>query len=123
MAHRSRRQSIDVTGQLRVRENGMRLDTRGEFYDGTPISTPKQVADALLQRPVPLMRNLTENLMAYAIARRVQYYDQPTIRAIVAEAEDDGEYGLADLIVGVVQSDAFRMKRTANSAVSEDARK
>jgi hypothetical protein len=61
--------------------------------------------------------------MAYAIARRVQYYDQPTIRAIVAEAEDDGEYGLADLIVGVVQSDAFRMKRTANSAVSEDARK
>ena len=115
--------NFDVTGQLRVRENGMRLDTRGEFYDGTPISTPKQVADALLQRPVPLMRNLTENLMAYAIARRVQYYDQPTIRAIVAEAEDDGEYGLADLIVGVVQSDAFRMKRTANSAVSEDARK
>ena len=115
--------NFDVTGQLRVRENGMRLDTRGEFYDGTPISTPKQVADALLQRPVPLIRNLTENLMAYAIARRVQYYDQPTIRAIVAEAEDDGEYGLADLIVGVVQSDAFRMKRTANSAVSEDARK
>ena len=115
--------NFDVTGQLRVRENGMRLDTRGEFYDGTPISTPKQVADALLQRPVPLMRNLTENLMAYAIARRVQYYDQPTIRAIVAEAEDDGEYGLADLIVRVVQSDAFRMKRTANSAVSEDARK
>jgi hypothetical protein len=115
--------NFDVTGQLRVRENGMRLDTRGEFYDGTPISTPKQVADALLQRPVPLIRNLTENLMAYAIARRVQYYDQPTIRAIVAEAEDDGEYGLADLIVRVVQSDAFRMKRTANSAVSEDARK
>jgi hypothetical protein len=41
----------------------------------------------------------------------------------VADAEDEGTYRLADLIVGVVQSDAFRMKRTANSAVSEDARK
>ena len=93
--------NFDVTGQWRVRENGMRLDTRGEFYDGTPIATPKQLADALLQRPIPLMRNLTENLMAYAIARRVQYYDQPTIREIVTEAEDDGRYRVADLIIGV----------------------
>jgi hypothetical protein len=113
--------NFDVTGQWRVRENGMGLDTRGEFYDGTPITTPKEVADALLKRPVPLMRNLTENMLAYAIARRVEYYDQPTIREIVADAEDDGEYRVAELIVGVVQSDAFRMKRSANSAVSDEA--
>jgi hypothetical protein len=112
--------NFDVTGQWRVRENGMGLDTRGEFYDGTMIETPRQLADALLRRPVPLMRNLTENLMAYAIARRVEYYDQPRIREIVADAEDEGTYRLADLIVGVVQSDAFRMKRTGNSAVFED---
>ncbi len=112
--------NFDVTGQWRLRENGMGLDTRGEFYDGTPITTPKEVADALLRRPIPLMRNLTENLMAYAIARRVEYYDQPTIRAIVEQAEDDGRYRVADLIVGVVQSDAFRMKRVA-VASAEDA--
>jgi hypothetical protein len=99
----------------------MGLDTRGEFYDGTPITTPKQVADALLQRPIPLIRNLTENLMAYAIARRVEYYDQSTIRKIVAEVEEEGKYGVADLVVGVVLSDAFRMKRAADSAVPDDA--
>ena len=113
--------NFDVTGQWRVRENGMALDTRGEFYDGTPITTPREVADALLKRPIPLMRTLTENLMAYAIARRVEYYDQPTIRAIVAGAEDDGAYRVADLIVGVVQSDAFRMKRAAVAAAEEGA--
>jgi hypothetical protein len=113
--------NFDVTGQWRVRENGMALDTRGEFYDGTPITTPGEVADALLKRPVPLMRTLTENLMAYAIARRVEYYDQPTIRAIVTKAEDDGAYRVADLIVGVVQSDAFRMKRAAVAAAEEGA--
>jgi hypothetical protein len=112
--------NFDVTGQWRVRENGMALDTRGDFYDGTPITNPKELAEALLERPIPLIRNLTENLMAYATARRVEYYDQPAIRAIVAAAEDEGAYRIADLIVGVVQSDAFRMKRAA-SAVTEDA--
>jgi hypothetical protein len=112
--------NFDVTGQWRLRENGMGLDTRGEFYDGSPITNPKQVADALLKRPVPLMRNLTENLMAYAIARRVEYYDQPAIREIVADAEDAGQYRMADLIIGVVQSDAFRMKAAA-SAVTDGA--
>ncbi|MDX1646956.1 MAG: DUF1592 domain-containing protein [Longimicrobiales bacterium] len=112
--------NFDVTGQWRLRENGMALDTRGEFYDGTPITTPKEVADALLRRPIPLVRSLTENLMAYALARRVEYYDQPTVRSIVEDAERDGRYRMADLIIGVVQSDAFRMKRAAE-AVAADA--
>ena len=112
--------NFDVTGQWRLRENGAGLDTRGEFYDGTVITTPKEVADALLRRPVPLMRTLTENLMAYALARRVEYFDQPTVRRIVAEAEDDGQYRMQSLILGVVQSDAFRMKQ-AEEAVTEQA--
>ena len=97
----------------------MALDTRGEFYDGTPITTPKEVADALLKRPVPLMRSLTENLMAYALARRVEYYDQPTIRRIVAEAEDDGAYRVQSLILGVVRSDAFRMKQASEVVTAQ----
>ena len=111
--------NFDVTGQWRLRENGMGLDTRGEFYDGTPITSPKEVADAILRRPVPLMRNLTENLMAYAMARRVEFYDMPTVRQIVADAEDDGQYRMQSLIVGVVTSDAFRMKRAADVATEQ----
>jgi len=112
--------NFDVTGQWRIRENGARLDTRGEFYDGTPITTPKEVASALLARPIPLVRSLTENLMAFAMGRRVEYFDQPTIRGIVADADDGGQYRMASLILGVVQSDAFRMKQAA-AAVTEEA--
>ena len=42
--------------------------------------------------------------MAYALGRRVEYYDQPTIRAIVKEAEED-DYSMSSLILGVVMSD------------------
>ena len=32
--------NFDVTGKWRIRENGMPLDTRGNFYDGTPVVEP-----------------------------------------------------------------------------------
>ena len=99
--------SYGITGKWRIRENGNPLDTRGELYDGTPITSPTALQQALLQRPIPLVRNFTSNLMAYALGRRVEYYDQPTVRAIVREAEEDG-YRMSSFFVGVVQSDAFR---------------
>ena len=101
--------NFDVTGRWRQRENGMSLDTRGDFYDGTPVSTPGELTEVLLKRPLPLLRTFTENLMAYALGRRVEYYDQPTVRSIVDEASAD-QYRMSSLILGVVRSDAFRMK-------------
>jgi len=62
-----------------------------------------------MKRPIPLVRTFTENLMAYALGRRVEYYDQPAIRAITKTAEPGG-YKLSSLIIGVVKSDPFRMK-------------
>ncbi len=111
--------NFDPTGKWRERENGSALDTRGDFYDGTPISSPAELGEVLLKRPLPLVRTFTENLMAYALGRRVEYYDQPTIRKIVKDAEGDG-YRMSDLILGVVKSDAFRMKK-APVATTQDA--
>ena len=102
--------NFDVTGRWRIRENGVPVDTRGELYDGTPVTSPEDLRRALLKRPIPLIRTFTENLMAYALGRRIEYYDQPTIRAITAEAEADG-YRISSLILGVVNSGAFQMRR------------
>jgi hypothetical protein len=119
--------NFDVTGQWRIRENGMPLDTEGMLYDGTPVSSPAELQQALIKRPVPLIRTFTQNLMAYALGRRVEYYDMPTIRSIVRKAEANG-YRMSEFVLGVVQSDAFRMKRvpvenkTADPAGSRGAR-
>ena len=53
-----------------------------ELYDGTPLESPADLRNALMTRPEPLLRTFTENLMAYAIGRRVEYFDMPTVRAI-----------------------------------------
>ena len=66
--------------------------------------------NALLKRPVPLLRTFTENLMAYALGRRTEYFDQPAIRAITNKAQAQN-YKIRSFIIGVITSDAFRMKR------------
>ncbi len=107
--------NFDVTGKWRIRENMQPLDTRGQFYDGTQISTPSQLADVLLKRPIPLVRNFTNKLMSYAIGRPTEYYDQPAVRAITRAAEAEG-YKVKDLVLGVVQSDVFQMRQAQTTA-------
>jgi len=106
--------NFGVSGKWRTRENGTALDTRSELYDGTPIETPGDLTEALLNRPIPLVRNFTENLMAYALGRRLEYYDQPTVRDITNQAEVN-DYRLSSFIVGIVKSDAFQMQRAGVS--------
>jgi hypothetical protein len=101
--------SYDVTGRWRIRENGAPIDTRGELYDGTAIDSPTALVDALMTRPEPLLRTFTQNLMAYALGRRVEYADQPTVRAIVRDAASE-EYRISAFVRGVVTSDAFRYR-------------
>jgi hypothetical protein len=75
-----------------------------------------------VKRPIPLVRTFTENLMAYALGRRVEYYDQPTIRAI-AKAAEANNYQMSSFIVGVVKSDAFRMKKVEAEATTTETTK
>ena len=107
--------NYDVVGKWRIRENMAALDTRGVFYDGTAISSPSELTAVLLKRPIPLVRNFEWNLLAYAIGRPPEYYDQPTIRAITKAAEA-GNYKMSALILGIVESDLFLMRQVQTTA-------
>ena len=102
--------NFDVTGKWRIRENGVPLDTRGEMWDGTPVGSPQELRAALLKLPIPLVRTFTENLMAYALGRRIESYDMPTVRAIAKSAAAN-EYRMSSFILGVVNSPAFQMQK------------
>ena len=110
--------NFDVTGKWRYRENAMLLDTRGRMYDGTPVSSPSDLTHALLKRPIPLVRAFTENLLAYAMGRRVEDFDQPTVRAIARDTEAKG-YRLSSFVTAVVHSTEFRMKRVEGTVADD----
>jgi hypothetical protein len=107
-------ENFDVTGRWRTRDKSTLVDASGELYDGTPLNGPGDLRGALEARPEPFLRNFTQNLMAYALGRRVEYYDQPTVRRIVADARER-DYAISAFISGVVNSPAFQMRRVEST--------
>jgi hypothetical protein len=102
--------NFDVTGAFRIKDRGVPVNTAGALYDGTKLNGVGELRAALVKRADVLVTHFTEMLMAYAVGRRVEYYDMPTIRRIVRDAAKD-QYAMSDLILGVVNSPAFRTAR------------
>jgi hypothetical protein len=101
-------ENFDVVGAWRIKDNGVDVDSNGVLYDGTKISGPADLRQALLNKSEAVLRNFTDNLLSYAIGRRIEYFDQPTVRAIVRKAAQNGNRFSA-FVVGVVNSPAFQM--------------
>jgi hypothetical protein len=51
-------------------------------------------------------------MMTYALGRGLEYYDAPAIRSIVRETAV-GDHKLTSLIIGIVQSTPFRMRKAS----------
>jgi hypothetical protein len=102
-------ENFDVTGRHRIKDSGTAIDASGELYDGTAIDGPAGVRDALLKRQDVVLQTFTESLMTYALGRRVEPTDMPTVRAIVREAARDG-YRMSAFLMGVMTSPAFQMR-------------
>jgi mono/diheme cytochrome c family protein len=105
-------ENFDAVGRLRAKgESGEKIDATGALPDGTPFTGPQELRDLLLKKPERFVNTLTERLLTYALGRGVQYYDQPAIRAI-ARGSARHEYRFSDLILGIVQSAPFQMRRS-----------
>ena len=110
---------FDVTGKWRIKDNGVPIDASSELYDSTPLDGPADLREALLTKTDTLVTTFTENLMAYALGRRIEYYDMPTIRSIVRDAKTQ-DYRILSFILGIVASDAFQMSRADSLESSGD---
>ncbi|MGE5246691.1 MAG: DUF1592 domain-containing protein [Betaproteobacteria bacterium] len=111
-------ENFDATGAWRIKDNGAPVDATGVLYDGTKMDGPAGLRQAILNHSDVFLRTFTENLMTYALGRRVVYYDMPAVRAIVRDAAAHGNR-MSSFILGVVHSAAFRTMKPA--AIGTDA--
>jgi hypothetical protein len=104
-------ENFDVTGAWRAKDldADTTIDSSGKLADGTDVSGPVQLRNALLRRPDQFVQTVTEKLLTFALGRGVRYQDMPMIRAIVRQAHGRGDTFEA-IIQGVVKSPAFRMR-------------
>ena len=110
--------NFDATGAWRIKDNEVPVDSAGVLYDGTKIEGPAGLRDALLRHSDVFLVSFTENLMTYALGRRVEYYDKPAIRAIIHDAAKNDNQ-ISSFILGIVNSQAFRMARPPRAGADD----
>ena len=103
-------ENFDVVGMWRIRDGGTPVDATGTLYDGTPLAGPIGLRSAMLKHKETVLRTFTENLMAYALGRRLEHFDMPVVRRVVREAGGN-QHHFSSFVFGIVKSPAFRMSR------------
>jgi hypothetical protein len=103
-------ENFDVLGGWRtVDEGGNPINAVGALQNGRNLNGFSGLRAMLLDRPEGFVGTVSEKLLAYALGRRLDYYDRPAVRKIVRDAAGQ-EYRWSSLILGIVESPAFQMR-------------
>lgn len=104
-------ENYDAVGKWRAGYAGQALDVSAVMPDGTKFEGPKGLQGILLSRKDQFIEAMTERLMTYALGRGVESYDMPAVRSVRDQAAKD-DYRMQTIILGIVQSVPFSMRRT-----------
>jgi hypothetical protein len=114
-------ENFDAVGRWRTSgESGSAIDPSGVLPDGNKFDGIVGLRDRLVQHPEPFVTTLSENLLTYALGRSLEYYDNSVVRSVVHDAARDN-YRISSLVLGVVKSTPFQMRRSTPEGESAAA--
>ena len=109
-------ENFNSVGQWRdTGPGGAALDVRGSLPDGSKVSGPAELREAILSRPAAFVTVITERMLIYALGRGLEPSDMPVVRRIVKKAAQN-DYRLSSIIMGIVESAPFQMRTTLEPA-------
>ena len=105
-------EGFNAVGRAReIDELGDAVDASGILPDGSSFEGFEQFRAALMSSDL-FQQVIAEKLLVYATGRGLEHFDLPTVRKVVRDASTN-EHRFSAYILGVVNSPAFRMRRTA----------
>ena len=104
-------ENFDAVGRWRQKDDaGVAIDSAGKLPGGEAFSTPKELKALLADRKADLARNVTERLMAYAIGRQLEGYDEIVVDRLMVKIAKDN-YRVRTIITEIVTSYLFTHRR------------
>jgi len=104
-------ENFDAIGRWRDKDDsGGPIDAAGELPGGKQFRSPRELKAIIAGRKEELARNLTEKLLAYALCRQLEGYDEIVVDGMVENLARDG-YHMQTLITEVVTSYPFLNRR------------
>jgi len=107
-------ENFDGTGKWRDADSGVPIDPVIALSDGVKVDGPRAFRELLLNRGDEYIRTVIEKLLSYALGRSVTYRDQPTVRHLAQRTATEG-YRWSSVILGIVTSEPFLMRRTPDN--------
>jgi hypothetical protein len=104
-------ENFDATGQWRAREGDKPVDASAVLPDGTKFTGPAGLRGWILGQRESIVTAMTEKLLIYALGRGLEHYDASSVRKIVRDTAA-GDYKFQSLILGIVRSTPFQMRKT-----------
>jgi mono/diheme cytochrome c family protein len=103
-------ENFDSVGKWRDKgPDGAPLDVAGVLADGTKVSGPAALREAILSRPDAFVTVVTEKMLTYALGRGLEPADMPVVRRIVKKTAQN-DYRLSSIVMGIVESAPFQMR-------------
>jgi len=111
-------ENFDAVGRWRDIDRMARtpIDAAGVLADGSIVTGPVELREAILSRPDQFVQTFTEKLMIFGLGRRIEYQDMPAVREIVRQASME-DYRFSSIVMGIVKSAQFRMKHEAENEI------
>lgn len=108
-------ENFDAIGRWRNQDDtGGAIDAAGELPGGKHFTSPKELKTIIAARSGDLARNVTEKLLAYALCRQLEGYDEIVVDHLMETIAKDG-YRMQTLITEIVTSYPFTHHRIRES--------
>jgi mono/diheme cytochrome c family protein len=115
-------ENFDAIGRWRtVDDSAGKIDASGELPGGLHFSTPAELKRIIADRKDDFCRSLTSKLLAYALGRQLEGYDEIVVDEMTDSTKND-DYRMQTLVVGVVTSYPFTHRRETNSGETQNAK-
>lgn len=97
-------------GNWREQDSGGAIDASGVLPDGSSFSGAVELR-ALLRDDPAFLRTLSERLLVYSLGRGLERSDRVTVKGVLEDLDPE-QPTLRAILHGIVESPAFRLRRT-----------
>lgn len=103
-------ENYNAIGAFRQKDGDFPIEAGGVLPGGKTFQGPVELKSILMEQRSKVGRNLAEKLLIYGLGRGLEHFDRRSIMRI-QEAMEKNDYKFSTLIVEIVKSDPFRMRR------------
>jgi hypothetical protein len=104
-------ENYDAIGAWRTSDGISEVDASGVLPDGQSFRNPSELKQILRRQQREFAASLTEKMMTYALGRGVGGQDRIVVNRVVNELAAN-DYRFEKMIVGIVESAPFQMRRS-----------